>query len=274
MHASRLSVITLSAFTLTAGSLAAAAPVSAAAVNYVALGDSYSSGTGAGSYDPGPGACNRSANAYPKKWAAAQSPDSFKFVACSEATTATVASGQLGALSSATTFVSITVGGNDAGFGKVMEACVLRSTASCQTAVKNAEKYMEETLPDRLDTLYGSIRTRASSARVVVLGYPRLYLKNSAGCIGLNQTKRNALNRAGDTLNTSIEKAVARAGFVFSDVRDEFSGHELCSGDGWLNSVTFPIGDSYHPTARGQANGYLPALKSAARRSLALQRES
>ncbi|MEW2355979.1 SGNH/GDSL hydrolase family protein [Spirillospora sp. NPDC029432] len=259
---------------LTSGSVVVSGAAAAAATNYVALGDSYSSGTGAGSYDPGAGACNRSANAYPKKWAAANSPDSFKFVACSGATTSTVTSGQLGALSSSTTFVSITVGGNDAGFAKVMETCVLRSTASCETAVKNAEGYMEDTLPGKLDSLYGKIRSRASSARVVVLGYPRLYLKNSAGCVGLNQTKRTVLNRAADTLNTSIEKSVARAGFVFSDVRDDFSGHELCSGDGWLNSVTFPIGDSYHPTARGHANGYLPALKSAARRSLALHEES
>jgi hypothetical protein len=133
---------------------------------------------------------------------------------------------------------------------------------------------MENTLPGRLDSLYGSIRSKAPLARVVVLGYPRLYIQNSAGCVGLNQTKRTVLNRAADTLNTSIGKAVARAEFVFSDVRDEFAGHELCSGDGWLTSVTYPIGDSYHPTARGHANGYLPATKSAARRSLALQRAS
>ncbi|MFI0348902.1 SGNH/GDSL hydrolase family protein [Actinomadura sp. 9N407] len=267
-------MVTFSAFALTVGSVTVSGPASAAAINYVALGDSYSSGTGAGGYDPGAGVCNRSAHAYPKKWAAANSPDSFKFVACSGATIPTVTSGQLSALSSSTTLVSVTVGGNDAGFGKVMETCVLRSTASCKTAVGKAEGYMEDTLPGRLDTLYGAIRSKASSARVVVLGYPRLYLKNSEGCVGLNQTKRGVLNGAADTLNTSIEKAVARAGFVFSDVRDEFSGHELCSGDGWLNSVTWPLGDSYHPTARGHADGYLPALKSAARRSLAVKRDA
>jgi lysophospholipase L1-like esterase len=272
MHASRLGAITLGTLMFTACSFVAAGTASAAGTHYVALGDSYSSGTGAGSYDPGAGACNRSANAYPKLWAAAKSPESFAFAACSGATTASVASGQLGALKSTTTLVSITVGGNDAGFAKVMETCVLQSTANCEAAVKNAEAYMQNTLPGRLDSLYGSIRSRASSARVVVLGYPRLYIPNSAGCVGLNQTKRAVLNRAADTLNTSIEKAVARAGFVFSDVRDEFSGHELCSGDGWLNSVTYPIGDSYHPTARGHANGYLPAMSSSARRSLALQR--
>lgn len=45
---------------------------SAAAVDYVALGDSYSSGVGAGSYDGS--SCKRSSRAYPALWAAANSP--------------------------------------------------------------------------------------------------------------------------------------------------------------------------------------------------------
>jgi hypothetical protein len=51
---------------------------------------------------------------------------------------------------------------------------------------------------------------------------------------------------------------------VFADPRPKFSGHELCDGAGWLNSVTIPIGSSYHPTAAGQANGYLPTFTPAA----------
>jgi lysophospholipase L1-like esterase len=274
MHVSRLCAITVSAVTITTGFVAGAGTAAAATTNYVALGDSYSSGTGAGSYDSASGNCRRSANAYPRLWAAARSPDSFKFVACSGATTATVASGQLSALTSSTTLVSISVGGNDAGFAKVMETCVLRSTASCESAVATAESYMRNTLPGRLDSLYSSIRSGAPSARVVVLGYPHLYIPNSSGCIGLNQTKRAVLNRASDTLNTAVRGAVSRAGFTFSDVRDEFAGHELCSGDDWLHSLTYPIGDSYHPTARGQANGYYPAMSSTTRSVLAAHRDS
>ncbi|NED53766.1 lipase, partial [Micromonospora aurantiaca] len=86
-------------------------------------------------------------------------------------TTATVASGQLGALSSSTTLVSITAGGNDAGFADVMQTCVLYSTSTCQTRVAEAKSYMTNTLPGRLDSLYGKIRAKAPSARVVVLGY-------------------------------------------------------------------------------------------------------
>ena len=57
---------------------------------YVALGDSYSSGVGAGSYDSSSGDCKRSTKAYPYLWAAAHAPSSFAFTACSGARTGDV----------------------------------------------------------------------------------------------------------------------------------------------------------------------------------------
>ncbi|TDB84925.1 SGNH/GDSL hydrolase family protein [Actinomadura sp. KC216] len=263
MRLSRHCLVAFGAVTFAAGSIAWPASASAAATNYVALGDSYSSGTGAGSYDPDSGACKRSANAYAKLWAAANNA-SLKFAACSGATTTTVISGQLGSLSSSTTLVTITVGGNDAGFSDVMQTCVLKSDSTCQSRVAQAETYMKDTLPGRLDSVYSKIRAKSPSARVVVLGYPRLY-KIVNVCVGLSNTKRTALNRAADTLDGVVAKAAGRAGFTWSDVRDEFNGHELCSGDDWLNAVTIPIESSYHPTARGHRLGYLPALTGSAR---------
>ncbi|MFA1539084.1 SGNH/GDSL hydrolase family protein [Actinomadura monticuli] len=271
MRFTRPCLAALGAVSIAATSLLCSGSASAAGTNYVALGDSYSSGTGAGSYDPASGSCNRSANAYPNLWAAAHATDSFKFVACSGATTTTVASGQLGALSSSTTLVSVTAGGNDAGFADVMETCVLYSTSTCQSRVAEAQTYMRDTLPGRLDSLYAKIRAKSPSARVVVLGYPHLY-KIVSVCVGLSNTKRTALNAAADTLDSVTASAAGRAGFTWSDVRDEFAGHELCSGDDWLNAVTIPIESSYHPTALGHRLGYLPALTGSA--SLALQKQT
>ncbi|SEG67277.1 GDSL-like Lipase/Acylhydrolase family protein [Thermomonospora echinospora] len=261
MRVPRLALAAVCAATLTIGLTATARSASAAAVNYVALGDSYSSGLGAGSYDSASGNCKRSNNAYPKLWANANAPASFRFVACSGATTTSIASGQLGALSSATTLVTVTAGGNDAGFANVMETCVLGSDSTCINAVNNAKAFMQNQLPGRLDTLYGAIRSKAPSARVVVLDYPRLY-KIVNVCVGLSNTKRTALNGAADLLDSVIAGASGRANFTYSGVRDEFAGHELCSGHDWLNSVTIPIDNSYHPTALGQRSGYYAALNS------------
>ncbi|MEV4254863.1 SGNH/GDSL hydrolase family protein [Spirillospora sp. NPDC049652] len=270
MRVPRLLAFSATTAAVLAGTLLAAGTAEAAGERYVALGDSYSAGVGAGSYDSGSGSCSRSTKAYPQLWANANAPSSFSFVACSGATTDTVTSGQLGALNSTTTLASITVGGNDAGFASVMQTCVLSSDSSCLTAVNNAKTYAQNTLPGKLNTLYAAMRSKAPSAKFVVLGYPHLYYQNSGICIGLSNTKRTALNSAADALDSTISAAASRASFTFSDVRPIFNSHELCSGDNWLNSVTIPIGNSYHPTALGQSSGYLPGFKNGL--SLALNR--
>ncbi len=243
--------------------LGAAQPASAAGGNYVALGDSYSSGVGSGSYLSNSGDCLRSTKAYPSLWAAANSPSSFTFVACSGATTGSVSSSQLGALSSSTTLVSLTAGGNDVGFADVMQTCVLQSQATCVSRVNTAISQMQNSLPGALDSLYDKIRVRSPQAQVVVLGYPRFYRLSGTCIAGLTETERGAINNASDVLNGVLAKRAADAGFAFSSVVDEFTGHELCSGDAWIHSVTLPIHNSYHPKAIGQSNGYLPAFRSA-----------
>jgi lysophospholipase L1-like esterase len=240
-------------------------PAKAATVNYVALGDSYSAGVGAGDYYSSSGSCDRSPNAYPALWAAAHSPASFAFVACSGAKTTDVINNQLSALSASTTLVSITIGGNDAGFSSVMETCVLDSTSSCLSAVSQAEAFVQNQLPALLNTMLADIRADAPSARIVVLGYPEFYDLNASICIGLSSQDHSALDQAADDLDSVVASAAASHGDVFADVRGQFSGHELCDDAGWLNSVDITdIDSSYHPTATGQADGYLPVFSAAA----------
>ncbi|GAA3774276.1 SGNH/GDSL hydrolase family protein [Streptomyces chiangmaiensis] len=250
-------------FALTGAAAAQASP-QAAATGYVALGDSYSSGVGAGSYISSSGDCDRSTKAYPYLWQAAHAPASFSFMACSGARTTDVLNNQLGTLSASTGLVSITVGGNDAGFADVMTTCVLQSDSSCLSRIATAKAYVDSTLPGRLDSVYSAISAKAPSAHVVVLGYPRFY-KLGTTCLGLSQTKRSAINGAADHLDAAIAKRAADHGFTFGDVRTTFTGHEICSGSSWLHSVNWlNIGESYHPTAAGQSGGYLPVLNGAA----------
>ncbi|MFD5270588.1 SGNH/GDSL hydrolase family protein [Streptomyces sp. NPDC058335] len=236
----------------------------AAAGGYVALGDSYSSGVGAGSYVSSSGDCKRSTKAFPYLWNAAHAPTSFSFTACSGARTGDVLAGQLAPLNASTGLVSITVGGNDAGFADVMTTCVTSSDSTCVSRIDTARAYVDSTLPGKLDSVYSAIRSKAPAARVVVIGYPRFY-KLGTTCLGLSETKRTAINNASDHLNTAIAKRAAAHGFAFGDVRTTFTGHEICSGSSWLHSVNWlNIGESYHPTASGQSGGYLPVLNSAA----------
>jgi lysophospholipase L1-like esterase len=254
-----------------AGLVTAIAPLAdagaASTVNYVALGDSYSAGVGAGDYISSSGSCDRSPNAYPEQWADANSPTSFVSVACSGATTSDVLSSQVSALSASTTLVSITIGGNDAGFSSTMETCVLLPTSYCLSSVSADEAFVASTLPGRLNTTLQTIRADAQNAKIVVLGYPDLYdLSKSSGCIGLSTSDRTALNQAASDLDSALATAASANGDTYANVQSQFAGHEICDSSSWLNSVNiFDIDSSYHPTAAGQELGYLPVFTAAAR---------
>lgn len=268
MRRSRLALflgsILLAAATALTGATAAQASQLAASGGYVALGDSYSSGVGSGSYISSSGDCKRSTKAYPYLWNAAHSPSSFTFAACSGARTDDVLANQLGGLDSTTGLVSITIGGNDAGFADVMTTCVLQSDSACVSRINTARAYVDSTLPGKLDKVYSAISAKAPAAEVVVIGYPRFYRLGTT-CLGLSETKRKAINDAADHLDTAVAKRAADHGFTFGDVRTTFTGHEICSGSSWLHSVSWlNIGESYHPTAAGQSGGYLPVLTNAA----------
>jgi lysophospholipase L1-like esterase len=235
-------------------------------VRYVALGDSYSSGLGAGDYYSSSGSCERSADSYPALWAAANHPASYVSEACAEATVSSVISSQLAALSKNTTLVSITIGGNDVGFVPVMATCVILPTSFCVSAVATAEAEIRSDLPRELNQLMAAISAAAPDAKVVLLGYPEPYdLPVPASCAGLCSTDRTDLNQAASQLDGQLQAAASRYSDAFADVRSAFDGHQICDSDSWLNSVDWlDIGASYHPTAAGQA-AYDKVFTAAAR---------
>jgi lysophospholipase L1-like esterase len=241
--------------------LAFAVPSSAATGKYVALGDSYSSGTGAGSYSGG--SCKRSANAYAQLWANAHAPSVFSFAACNGARTADVLNSQVSAVTADTALVTISIGGNDAGFSDVMITCNTSSDSTCVQRNNEAQDFARNTLPGRLDGVYSAIRSRAPSAQVIVVGYPRLY-KLGGGCfLGLSDTKRAAINQSADVLAQVTSGRAAAFGFRFLDGRSAFSGHEICAARPfWLHSIEWTaIEESYHPTGDGHNLGYYAALR-------------
>ncbi|MFF5531696.1 SGNH/GDSL hydrolase family protein [Streptomyces cinerochromogenes] len=228
---------------------------------YVALGDSYSAGVGAGDYLASGRECKRSSRAFPVLWAEAHAPTSFAFAACNGAGTTDVLTEQLGHLSPRTGLVTLTVGGSDTGFVRVIASCALGGTGGCRSALSQARNAMDGSLSAGLDRLYTAIRNRAPAARVVVLGYPHLYHLQGACALGLPDGERATLNDAVDHLNAVIARRATAHGFTFADVTAAFAGHEICSSRPWLRGVdVLAITESYHPTAPGQSLGYLPAL--------------
>src|SRR3984885_14405422 len=218
--------VTPPALGLAAAMIGTGIPAQAApAVHYVALGDSYSAGVGAGGNS---GSCDQSPNAYPALWAKANSAASFTSAACSGATTTDVINSQLSSLSASTTLVSITIGGNDAGFSSIMETCVLKSISSCESVVASADQFVTSTLPGRLNTTLADIRSHAPNAKVVVLDYPDFYDLSAWLCIGLSGADHQALDTGINDLDGVLKTAATANGDTFADVRAQFSGHELC----------------------------------------------
>jgi lysophospholipase L1-like esterase len=236
-------------------------PAQAAAPAYVALGDSYSSGTGTRSYISDGTTCQRSTQAYPSLIATARGY-ALNFRACSGATVADVTNTQLSALTSATSYVSISVGGNDAGFADVLTECAQPWWSSdCDGAINTAQAFINTTLPGRLDTLYASIRSRSPYAKVVVAGYPRIF--NGEDCNALtwfSPQEESRLNQTADLLNSRLASAASSAGFSFADPTSRFVGHAVCDSDEWINGLSSPVSESYHPKATGHAGGYTPVV--------------
>jgi lysophospholipase L1-like esterase len=240
--------------------LTVAPPAVAAPGGYVALGDSYSSGAGAGNYYTD--GCRLSRNAYPRLWADANSPAYFRFEACGGAETQDVLDTQVQALTTDTRLVTISIGGNDTGWGDTLTTCLTSSDTTCARLNETTRAFIRTTLPGRLDRVYAKISERAPNARVIVLGYPRLFGGNTF-CLIASRAKRTAINQSADQLSATIAARAAAHGFGYLDARTTFSTHEVCgSGSDWVIGIA---GDgAFHPNASGQRYGYYKALDAIA----------
>src|SRR3954451_14918174 len=231
-------------------------PAQAMGEDYVGMGDSYSSGNGT---NTGTGDCVRSPDAY-APLIAPSVPGTFKFVACSGAQTANITtSGQNGEapqidnLSASTKFITLNIGGNDAGFTSILTACAF---SDCNANFDEAQRFIREDLPGRLNAMLDAIRAKSPAARLVMVGYPRLF-STSSSCVGDFLYSSQEKQRGNDTADelAEVERQVAREnGYTFVDPRPAFLGHAVCE-DEWINgfSVSEPSG-SFHPKKEGHVS--------------------
>ena len=237
------------------------------ATKYVALGDSYSSGVGTRTFYESE--CKRSVYAYPYLLHEAHSGWTFVDAACSGATTSDILNTQISSVSSDTDWVSYTIGGNDAGFAEVITECALPWWLSnCNGAINSAQSFIENTLPGRLDEVNEAIASNAPEAQVAVLDYPRLF--NGEDCNAFtwfSSSEETRLNETADLMKEVISEAASRAGsnFHFGNVIPNFIGHAVCDGGGgssteWINGLSSPTSESFHPKVAGHASGYYPVV--------------
>jgi lysophospholipase L1-like esterase len=247
---------------------------------YVALGDSYSAGEGAYriSADLAPGnRCHRTSQAYFHAIA-----DTFPFHrgsafwACSGATTDDVLRGrngeppQIDRVTGDTSLVTLSIGGNDVGFARVLAGCVIKLpwTKGCEEqAAEIATKF--QSLRTTLRTVLDGIVAKAPSARVIVLGYPRIFSESSGTdfdniSVGDQRWLNLRAKELGDLIRQVAQAAdqriVAARGpgsVEFVDALYAFAGHEIGTKDPYVNGLDVNLSAltaearSFHPNAAG-----------------------
>jgi lysophospholipase L1-like esterase len=246
------------------GTLPAAAQ-NAPTINYVALGDSYAAGQGAGPYS---NECLQSSSGYPTLLDGQEGVKLRRNVTCTGATTGEVIGTQLSALNPGTRLVTLTVGANDLHVAQIGAACLSGFGAACQAAIKNARVLLQvppggvSVLAAHLADTYTAITGAAPKALILVTGYPYLFETPSRDNPNFNTIL--AVNQATAQLNATIAGVAEtlRAegmNITYVDVTGGFAGHGIGSATPYLNVA----GEhAFHPNAAGYAV-YAAALTAA-----------
>lgn len=220
------------------------------AAKYVAMGDSFASGLGAGDYAPGTdGGCYRSARSYPEALVAGahalgRSVD-FINATCSGATIQSVRSSQLGAVTPDTALVTLSIGANDVQAMQYGWTCL---TEECAGPATDAIMQQMPVLKSNVHALLSDIARQAPNALIVLTGYGQILTTNpvsSSGdpvCPQVSPTERQAVGDVMARLDASLSEATlaAQQGGVKAIyaspyqqpgiLRSSFQGHSLCDG--------------------------------------------
>lgn len=171
--------------------------------------------------------------------------------------------------------VTVSIGGNDIGFGDLLQNCVEphisrhTSDATCYNTYESREQVVQlvdRTVP-RWTALYKQLLAEDPGVQLYAIGYPSI--ASDTGSCGLNvNLSKSELEFAEELisyLNGSIQRAAVTAGVPYVDISQALAGHRLCEATGnavAVNGLTagkdsgvlgFGVlgRESYHPNALG-----------------------
>ncbi|KUJ70504.1 lipase [Streptomyces albus subsp. albus] len=261
-----------------AAALGLSAPAPAAAdepLPYVALGDSYSAGSGVLPLDPSASLlCIRSSKNYPHVLASAIGAK-LTDATCGGAQTKDFSKSQypgvapqLNALSADTKLVTLTIGGNDNNtFIGAIVACgtagavTLGYGSPCKNTFGSTfDDQVQATTYPAVKSALRAVRAKAPNARVAVLGYPWILPATAdRGCflkMPIATGDVPYLRGLQGHLNRVVKQAAEETGATYVDMSAASEGHDACqpAGTRWVEPVLF--GTNFvpvHPNALGEA---------------------
>jgi lysophospholipase L1-like esterase len=248
---------------------------SAFAARYVGLGDSAASGPVIPYQIPAPLGCWRSDHNFAH--VVAQSLDvSLRDVSCSGARTDHMWSPQdvflgpnppqLDALAKDTRMVTLQIGGNDIGFGEIVDACTTASPFGHPCIDRYAPNWPAG--PDvlaariaaaapRVAAVLQEIHVRAKQARVLVVGYAAILPHTGYGCwpqVAIAWEDVPYLRATHEALNTMLKEQAAANNAAYVDAYAASRGRDACQSSSvrWVEP-TVPVNPAapLHPNARG-----------------------
>ncbi|MGQ5636026.1 MULTISPECIES: SGNH/GDSL hydrolase family protein [unclassified Streptomyces] len=267
----------MAATTALAGALVlglTAAPAQASTtLNYVALGDSYSAGSGVVPIDTSNLICLRSTANYPHVLAA-RTGARLTDVTCGAAQTKDFTSSQYpgvapqaDAVGADTDLITLTIGGNDNNtFIGAMLACGSAGLLSAGQGSPCKDLYgssFDDTIDAKtypaLKNALRAVRAKAPNARVAVLGYPWITpAKADPSCFAklpIASGDVPYVHALQAHLNAVVQRAAEETGATFVDFSQASEGHDACQAAGtrWIEPLLFgqnlvPV----HPNALGE----------------------
>ena len=256
--------------------VAMAAPADALPANYVALGDSYTSGPLIPAYEQ-PYGCLRSTNNYPHLVAPAIKLP-LRDVSCAGAETGDMTSSQgvtpgpnppqFDALDAGTTVVTLQIGGNDIGFSSIAKSCftAVPQGTPCQDAyVVNGQDEISRRITEaapKVAAAVAGVHTHAPNARVFVVGYPTIVpdtdaTLETATCwpqLPISPQDIPWIRAKEKELNAMVATAAMHNGASYIDLYGPSIGHDACKPPvlRWVEPVV-PAGPAapIHPNLLG-----------------------
>jgi lysophospholipase L1-like esterase len=254
---------------------------------YVALGDSYTSGPVIPLQTAQPAGCLRSDHNYPSLVHAVLRSPVFRDVSCSSATTKDMTSPQavtggsnppqLNALTQRTALVTLGIGGNDIGFGNIIQTCALRSPsqplgAACRDYYHRNGRdeigdRIQATAP-KVAAVLEEISNRSPDARVLVVGYPTILPDSGPGCfpvVPFSPGDVAYLRGVEHQLNAMLADVARSERANYVDTYHSSIGHDMCQlpGTKWVEGLvpTSPAAPA-HPNALGMRNSARDVLQT------------
>ncbi|QWT54853.1 VWA domain-containing protein [Christensenella sp. MSJ-20] len=182
-------------------------------------------------------------------------------------------------------YVTITLGGNDAGFTDVITEAALGSTylhtSKLSDKLNDTWKkfYADGGIRDDLRQAYEAISKKAGpQAKILVAGYPKLLDQTGKGFF-FSREEATLVNDSVSNFNNEIENLVnaCKASGIkicFVSVEEAFNGHEAYSDNPYINKVMLPQSEdltgfpksfvsaySMHPNSKG-AKAYAKCVQS------------